>query len=250
MRLSLLAVLATASVAYAGVNGTTVLNYSIQNNTGATATDLHVDTGDIIDSASSPDFSNVTIGTSSAVQFSNGDVGTGLSATLTLGSDAGLSYITADPQGVVDYCWANPGADSTCASAPSATTYDPLYFSFALDIFSGEFDLDLSTSSSTALDYTNLAVTQDGQNLLLGTVGTSGSVSSTGLQVTGDLNLENGPIDFAVDDVTDGLTINGSFTTAPEPATTAVCALMLLAMIVAVRRRAARTLPLRDADHC
>jgi hypothetical protein len=241
MKASFLAVLMAVGVAYAGVNGTTVLNYSVTNNTGGTGNDLHVDTDQTIDSASSPDFSNAAIGTD-AVQFSNGDIASGSSATFTLGSDEGVTPLINNPQGVIDYCWADPGADATCSAAPSAKQYDPLYFDFDSTFVPFTFitTLDLETSSSTPIDYTNLVVTQDGQNLLLGAVDTSGSVDNTGLQLTGNLNFNNGPIDFSVDDTTNGLTINGSFTAIPEPATTGICVLMLLAMIVTVRRRQVR----------
>lgn len=99
--------------------------------------------------------------------------------------------------------------------------------------------LDLGTNSSTAVDYAGLSVTQDGNSIL--TASATGSVNnSSALQITNDLNFGNGPIDFSVMDTTDGLTINGSFTPTPEPATTSVCVLMLAAMIVTVRRRQLR----------
>lgn len=235
MKGSLVVLVLAAGVAHAAVNGTTVLNYSVTNNTGATANDLHVDTNGMPDSASSPDFTT-TIG--SAVQFTNGDITSGSSATFTLGANGG-SIAPSNPY-VIDYCWADPGADSLCSEAPSATQYDPLYFFFGPTI--GSFDLNLGSSSSTPVDYADLSVMQDGNNLLLGTVNpSSGSVDSMdSLQLTGSLDPSQGPIDFSVIDTTDGLTINGSFTGTPEPATTSVCVLMLAAMIVTVRRRQLR----------
>ena len=94
----------------------------------------------------------------------------------------------------------------------------------------------IDTAGSTD-SFSGLYVTQDG-NLLFSA--TTSSVGTSSMIVASGVNYANGPLDFGLTDTTDGVTITGSFTPAPEPATTGLCALMLLGMVVAVRRRQLR----------
>jgi hypothetical protein len=88
--------------------------------------------------------------------------------------------------------------------------------------------------------FDDLYVTQNSSSVL--SVGSSGTVDSSGLlPITNDINMAAGPVDFGFTDTTDGVTVSGTFTAAtPEPATTGVCALMLLGIGVVARRRQLR----------
>lgn len=225
MKISFLAVLLCSGAAYAGVSGTTVVNYSIGNETGVTQTDLHVDANEPIDTATSSSFPS-TLVTGTSAQFSGGNIAAGSEASFTLDAtvtDENLAY-------VVDYCWSSVACSGN-------ETY-PLYFTFD---GGGESDnqLEIATAATNSVAYEDLTVTQDGSSIL--TAPTSGTVAAEGdTTITDVLNFANGPIDFSVFDSTDNVTINGSFTATPEPSTIGLCALMLLGTVIAVRRRQLR----------
>ena len=215
-----------ASAAYAGVSGTSILNYSIENQTGATANYLNVTTGDGEDIATVVNSSPFTSATPTlgAVDFSGGSVASGSTATFTL-EQVGDNFF--DFPGIEGYCWVS-GCDPS--TSPTST---PLDFYF----YPGGTTLAMDTADNT-VSFSGLYVTQDGTPLYTGS--TSGSVGNSATLLASDINFANGPVDFGVTDTTDGVTITGSFTTAPEPATTGLCALMLLGMVVMVRRRQLR----------
>jgi hypothetical protein len=218
--LSLAAVFAFASAAHAGVVGTTVMTYVIQNNTGATANSLDVSVDDSPTVTSSPTFSTATPVTD-GIDFSGGSVANGSSATFTL-EEVGDDL---DAPSIFNYNWTSGGTET------------PVYLNFGVT-FSDLQSLALATTNIVDA-FDDLYVTQNGSSVL--TVPSSGTVGSSELSITNDINMAAGPVDFGFTDTTDGVTVSGTFTAAtPEPATTGVCALMLLGIGLVARRRQLR----------
>jgi hypothetical protein len=231
MRLLSLGILAVfASAAFAGVTGTTVLTYTIQNNTGAAANDLEVS----LEADGTPEVTSSAPFTAtpsvSAVDFTAASVGAGDSATFTL-EETGNNF---DYNPVVSsYYWTVDGTQV-------GSSEDPIAFYFApppSSAFPDDQGAYLYTGDPAIHNYDNLYVTQSGSSVL--STSTSGTVSSaSSVDVTNVIDMSAGVLDFGFTDTTLGVTVAGTFTpTVPEPTTMGFCALMLLGTLVAVRRQ-------------
>ncbi len=220
-----------SSAAFAGVSGTTVLNYTIQNNTTVTANDLHVNVGGT--GAPSVTASSPFTATPSAlaVDFAGGSVPVGDPATFTLEEVGDNSFTNP---AVASYNWTVDGSQV-------GETEDPIgaYFTFG---FPQQQLFLFNNDNSAAHDYNNLFVTQNGNPVLTGAnSGTLGAGASS--DVTALMDTTAGPLNFGFTDTTSGVTVAGTFTptpAVPEPTTWGFCALMLLGTCVAVRRRQLR----------
>jgi hypothetical protein len=225
--LTLAAIFAFTSAAHAGIVGTTVMTYVIQNNTGLPASSLNVNLFD----SQEPTVTSEPAGFSSTqspgeIDFSGGSVANGSSATFTL-EENGDDFFTTPA--IYQYAWG------------SGATESPIYLNLSPSLFDLQ-SLSLDTEDTTAHTLDDLYVTQNGSSVLAPMVGSSGTVSSaSGHQITDNINMLAGPVDFGFTDATDGLTVSGSFTAStPEPAATGICALMLLGIGVVARRRQLR----------
>ena len=232
MRLVTLGIVLTfAGSAYAGVTGTTVISYMIQNNSGVTANDLHVNCcfGQTPTVDSSPTFSSA-VASPSTVDFSGGSVASGDSASFTL-EETGDNFF--DFPTVESYFWTVDGVEQ-------GDLQQPLFFNIPPENGSGQQELFADLISATDHTYTGLYANQNGSSVLLSGLPTT--VTPSGLQLTPDFNMGAGVVTFGLVDNTSGfnVVINGTFTPTtptPEPATTGVCALALVGIGIAARRR-------------
>jgi len=229
--LSLAVLVVFANAAFAGVTGTTVLTYTIQNNTGAAANDLEVS----LDNTATPDVTSsspFTAATASdfGVDFTGGSVAAGDSATFTL-EESGDNF--NNNPAVLSYDW-------TVDGAPVGGTQSPIFLRFTAPSSPiPDQEAYLYTEDSADHNYDNLFVTQNGTSVLIAS--TSGTFNDTStVPVTNTIDMSAGVLDFGFTDTTLGVTVDGTFTPTPEPTTMGFCALMLLGTAFAVRRRQLR----------
>ena len=230
MRLvSLGVLLVLASAAFAGVSGTTVVNFTIQNNTTVTANDLHVTVAGAPSVTASSPFTATPSG--STVDFDGGSVAVGDSATFTL-AETGDNFFN-NPE-IFSYFWTVDGSQVGDQEEPIG-----FYFSPAFPLQTASLD---NQDPSASHAYDNLFVTQNGTSVLAAS--TSGTIPvGNSISVTNPMDMTVGPLDFGFTDTTSGVTVAGTFTptpAVPEPTTMGFCALMLLGTFVTVRRRQLR----------
>jgi hypothetical protein len=217
--------------AYAGVTGTSVISYMIQNNSGVTANDLHVGCcfGQTPTVDSSPTFLTATP-SAGKIDFSDGSVAPGDSASFTL-EETGNNFFEFPT--VQSYYWTVDGVQQ-------GVVQQPLFFEMSAGNLSGQQDLLAELQSATDHTYTGLYANQNGSSVLLSGLPTT--VTSSGLQLTPAFNMGAGVVTFGLVDNTPGfnVVIDGTFTPTPEPATTGLCALALVGIGIAARRRLLR----------
>lgn len=208
-----------ATSAYAGVNGTTILSYSILNNTGATANSLNVSVEGTPTVDSFSPFTTDTVGVGT-VNFSGGTVNNGDAATFTLEEMGDLIF---NQPIVTSYQW----------STGSIT--EPLKTILEFTGPSSD-ELELLNGDTTDHSFDGLYAMEGGSSIL--TAPSSGTLTAGNSEFfTNPTDFSSGPLTFGVTDTTLGVKIDGTFTPAPEPATTGLCALMFLGLVIAARRR-------------
>lgn len=211
-----------ATSAYAGVNGTTILSYSILNNTGSTANSLNVNVSGTPTVDTFAPFTTANSGPGFA-DFSGGTVNNGDAATFTL-EETGINIISSPL--VSSYQWS------------TGSTESPLELFFA-PTGPGTSEIELFNPDSGDHSFEGLYAMVNGSSIL--TVPTSGSLTTLSSEmITNNVDFSSGPVTFGGTDTTLGVTIQGEFISTPEPATTGLCALMFLGLVIAARRRLLR----------